>query len=264
MGSCCPGQAGCLQILPSWVLPASLNTQSCGQASLMATDYCFLKFICVRKSFKKHFPHLSLCAPAHQTKPPMWFSIAVNFSGLISTRLQGGKQQLRSVQFSILCLTASCQDLAWFAEPSPFEVLFSSFLALQMLSGPPRLRTRFVRQRGQTRVTDAIAERRTVITRLGNYERCAEEEISVAGAVLTRRYLGSVAAPDGAAAVPEQGWPQGTVQMGAVSRGEHPAGSAGATVTSWNQSLLVLVGGFMLLWWSLIMTRVGRGMLFSS
>lgn len=127
MGSCSPGWVGCRQFLPSWVLSASLNTWSCGQASLMATDYCFLKFICVRKSFKKHFPHLSLGAPAHQTKPPIWFSTAVNFAGLISTRLQGERQQLRSVQFSVLCLAASCQDLAWFAEPPPFEVLFSFF-----------------------------------------------------------------------------------------------------------------------------------------
>lgn len=152
MGFCSPGQAGCLQFLPSWVLSASLNTRSCGQASLMATDYCFLKFICVRKSFKKHFPHLSVGAPAHQTKPPIWFSTAVNFAGLVSTRLQGGKQQLRSVQFSILCLAASCQDLAWFAEPSPFEVLLFFFLSgtSNALRGPrgwePGLSDREVRQ----------------------------------------------------------------------------------------------------------------------
>lgn len=104
----------------------------------MATDYCFLKFICVRESFKKHFPHLSLSAPAHHTKPPVCFSAAVNFAGLVSTRLQGGKQQLRSVQFSILCLAVNCQDLAWFAEPPLFEVgVFLNFLALQMLSGAP-------------------------------------------------------------------------------------------------------------------------------
>lgn len=129
MGSCSLGQAGCLQFLPSWVLSASLNTQSCGQVSLKATDYCFLKFICIRKSFKKHFPHLSLGAPAHQTKPPVWFSAAVNFTGLVSTRLQGGKQQLHSVRFSILCLAASCQDLAWFAQPPPSELLGCFFLS---------------------------------------------------------------------------------------------------------------------------------------
>lgn len=159
VGSSSPGQVGWLQFPPSWVLSASLNTRSCGQASLMATDYCFLKFICVRKSFKKHFPHLSLGVPAHQTKPPIWFSTAVNFAALVSTRLQGGKQQLRSVQFSILCLPASCQKLAWLAEPPAFEVLyFFSFWHFKCCWGPPRLRTKFVRQRGQTRVSDAIAE----------------------------------------------------------------------------------------------------------
>lgn len=62
-----------------------------------------------------------------------------------------------------------------------FFFLFS-FWHFKCSQGPPRLRTRFVRQRGQTRVTDAIAERRTVITRLGNYEQGAEGETSVAGA----------------------------------------------------------------------------------
>lgn len=132
----------------------------------MATDYCFLKFISARKSFKKHFPHLSLGVPAHQTKPPIWFSTAVNFAALVSTRLQGGKQQLRSVQFSILCLPASCQTLAWLAEPPVFEVLHFFFFFFLLFSfwhfkccrGPPRLNTELVRQRGQRRVSDAIAE----------------------------------------------------------------------------------------------------------
>lgn len=44
------------------------------------------------------------------------------------------------------------------------------------------MRTRFVRQRGQTGVTDAIAERRTVITRRGNYDGFAEGERAVADA----------------------------------------------------------------------------------
>lgn len=44
------------------------------------------------------------------------------------------------------------------------------------------MRTRFVRQRGQRRVTDAITEGRTVITRVGNYEWDAEEETSVVSA----------------------------------------------------------------------------------
>lgn len=149
----------------------------------MAADYCFLKFICVRESFKKHFPRLSLSAPAHHTKPPVCFSAAVNFAGLVSTWLQRGKQQLRSVQFSTLCLAVNCQDLAWFAEPPLFEVVFFLiFWHFKCFQGPQRLRTRFVRQRGQAGVTDAIAERRTVITGLGNYERGAEGETSVAGA----------------------------------------------------------------------------------
>lgn len=71
------------------------------------------------------------------------------------------KQQLLSVQFSILCLPASCQSLAWFAEPPVFEVLqlfFFSFWHFKCGRGPPRLRTKLVRQRGQRRVSDAIAE----------------------------------------------------------------------------------------------------------
>lgn len=34
---------------------------------------------------------------------------------------------MRSVQLSVLCLAVSCQDLAWFAEPPPFEVHFFLF-----------------------------------------------------------------------------------------------------------------------------------------
>lgn len=132
------GRVGCQQFLPSWVLSASLNTRSCGQASLMATDYCFLKFICVRRSFKKHFPHLSLAAPAHQTKPPIWFSTAVNFAGLISTGLQGEKQQLRGVQFSILCLAASCQTRCGLHSllRLKFLVVFPSFWHFKCSRGP--------------------------------------------------------------------------------------------------------------------------------
>lgn len=49
---------------------------------------CWLLLLKIRlcpQSFKKHFPHLSLGAPAHHTKPPIWFSTAVNFAGLVST-----------------------------------------------------------------------------------------------------------------------------------------------------------------------------------
>lgn len=225
MGFCSPGQAGCLQFLPSWVLSASLNTQSCGQASLMATDYCFLKFICVRKSFKKHFPRLSLGAPAHQTKPPIWFSTAVNFAGLVSTRLQGGKQQLRSVQFSILCLAASCQDLAWFAEPSLFEVLFFSFffLALQMLSGAPEVENQVCQTersdkgyRCYRREANCHHQTRKLWTGcgggdLGSWCCCWSRDTWEEWQLL-----------NSAAAVSEQGWPQERGTNGSCPRGEHP------------------------------------------
>ena len=56
MGSHCPGLKGCQQFPLSWVSSASLNTPSCGQAGLMATDYCFLKFICVHSHFISVFP----------------------------------------------------------------------------------------------------------------------------------------------------------------------------------------------------------------
>lgn len=216
----------------------------------MATDYCFLKFICVRKSFKKHFPHLSLGVPAHQTKPPIWFSTAVNFAALVSTRLQGGKQQLRSVQFSILCLPASCQKLAWLAERPAFEVLsFFSFWHFKCCWGPPRLRTKFVRRRGQTRVSDAIAE-----------ENCHHQLGVTAGVcrgtprellLLIQSYLERVAAPAGAVAVWEQGWPQDRGTNGSCPQRTAPGSSSWCCGSKLESSLLVLLEGFVVLWGSL-------------
>lgn len=217
----------------------------------MAADYCFLKFICVHKSFKKHFPHLSLGVPAHQTKPPIWFSTAVNFAALLSTRLQGGKQQLHSVQFSILCLPASCQKLACFWEPPVFEALsFFSFWHFRCCRGPPRLGTKVVRQRGQAGVSDAIAE-----------HSCHRQP--------------AVAGSSGAAAEPqlpgsrgqscwgwgclEQGWPQDRAQTGAVP--EESTWHSCAVVPGW--SLVMLLEGSVVLC-PTCTAGVGRGMILNS
>lgn len=83
MGSCPPGQPGCQQSLPSWVLSASLNTQSCGQAALMAADYCFLKFVCVHSHLKSIF-HICPWVPQpialnHQSGFPQLSILLVQF-----------------------------------------------------------------------------------------------------------------------------------------------------------------------------------------
>lgn len=192
----------------------------------MATDYCFLKFIPVRKSFKKHFPHLSLGVPAHQTKPPICFSTAVNFAALVSTRLQGRKattvqcpvfHSLSPSELSeagVVC-RASC---VW---SSPLYFFF--FLALQMLPGPPEVGNGVSQTEGS-----------------GEGERCYRwAELSspapsygwgVQGELLlllSHGYLqgggGGVAAPAAAVAVWEQGWPQDKGTKGAVPRGQHLA-----------------------------------------
>lgn len=239
----------------------------------MATDYCFLKFICVRKSFKKHFPHLSLGAPAHQTKPPIWFSTAVNFAGLVSTRLQGGKQQLLSVQFSILCLTASCQDLAWFAEPSPFEVLFFFsffFLALQMLSGAPEVENQVC----QTERSDkgyrcyrweANCHHQTRKLWTG----CGGGDLGSWCCCWSRDTWEEWQLLNSAAAVSEQGWPQERGTNGSCPQRRAPPASAGAGVRSWSQSLLGVGGrihGALVVVESspTCTVHVGRGTMFNS
>lgn len=146
--------AGRLHLSPSRVSSASLNTRGCGQASLMATDYCFLKFICVRKSFKKPFPHLSLGAPAHRTKPPIWFSTAVNFAGRVSPRLQGNNRAVSSfpsfVSQRAVRIWRGLQSLLRLKLGVFFFISFF-FLALQMLSGAPEVENQVCQTEGSDR-----------------------------------------------------------------------------------------------------------------
>lgn len=185
----------------------------------MAADYCFLKFICVHKSFKKHFPHLSLGVPAHQTKPPVWFSTAVNFAALISNSIAGRKATtaqcpvFHSLSPSELSEAGvACRASCVWSSPLFF------FLALQMLPGPPEVEHQVSQTEGSEQG-----------------ERCYRwAELSAPARSYGRGAQGSLGSCCWSTATWEQGQlllglcgsrvnPRRGAQMGDVPRGEHLA-----------------------------------------